>query len=286
MNNAMIEHRRAGVVGWPVSHSRSPVLHGYWLKKYGVQGSYERIGIAPENFTEAFRALGKNGLVGVNVTLPHKQTAAALCDELDKLAARLNAVNTVVITKQGRFIGSNTDGFGFIENLRQSAPEWSAAAGPAVILGAGGAARAVTAALLDAGAPLIRLFNRTRARAEAIARDLGPSITAGDWVMRAEGLRDAALLVNCSTLGMQGQPGLELPLEQLPLAALVNDIVYTPLQTDLLLRAKARGNRAVDGLGMLLHQARPGFNAWFGVMPEVDAGLREAILRDIEMQAI
>lgn len=268
---------RAGVIGWPVSHSRSPLAHNYWLKKYGIAGSYERIAIAPENFAVEFRALAANGFAGVNVTVPHKAAAFKLCDECDGVAARLGAVNTVVI-KGARFYGSNTDGFGFSENLRLGAPGWQATSGPAVILGAGGAARAVIAALCDAGAPLVRIFNRSRARAEAIARELGGPLEVDDWGQRADGLRGAALLVNCTTLGMRGQPELEITLDSLPATALVNDIVYTPLQTGLLTRARARGNRTVDGLGMLLHQARPGFNAWFGVMPEVDAGLRQAVL--------
>lgn len=274
---------RAGVAGWPVAHSRSPLVHGYWLRKYRIDGEYERIAIAPENFASEFRGLAVQGFAGLNVTVPHKQAAYELCDEVDALAMRLRAVNTVVIDSQGKFFGSNTDGFGFSENLRRGAPGWSAVTGPAVILGAGGAARAVIAALSDAGAPLIRVFNRNRARAEALARELGGAIEVGDWPDRARDLADANLLVNCTSLGMQGQPGLQIALDQLPLAAMVSDIVYTPLHTDLLLRAETRGNRIVDGLGMLLHQARPGFHAWFGVMPEVDAGLREAVLHDIAL---
>lgn len=271
----------AGVIGWPLTHTRSPVLHGYWLKKYSLAGSYARIAIAPENFAAEFRNLGRLGYVGVNVTIPYKESALRQCDELDANAARLGAVNTIVI-RNGRFYGSNTDGFGFMENLRNGAPDWSPGKGPAIILGAGGAARAVVAALQDAHVPLIKIFNRSRDRAQSIASDLGGDILAGDWKDRSEALLDANLLVNCSSLGMRDQPPLEIALDHLPVQALVNDIVYTPLQTDLLRAAQARGNRCVDGLGMLLHQARPGFAAWFGVMPEVDDALRNLLLADSE----
>lgn len=272
---------RAGIIGWPVTHSRSPMLHGYWLRKYGINGSYERIPIAPENFAADFRALGSRGYIGANVTIPHKQAAMNCCDELDSNAQRLGAVNTIVI-KDGCFYGSNTDGFGFMENLRQGAPDWKPHAGPAVIIGAGGAARAVIAALCDAGVKEIHLFNRTRARADQIAADLGGSIVTGDWSGLQHALSDCGLLVNCSSLGMAGQPPLEISLQALPPSAYVTDLVYTPLLTPLLIAAAARGNPTIDGLGMLLHQARPGFAAWFGIMPEVDETLRNLLLRDIE----
>lgn len=276
--------RRAGVVGWPISHSRSPILHGYWLKKYHISGSYEPIPIAPERFEEEFRALAAHGYAGVNVTVPHKAAAARLCDELDDNARRLGAVNTVVIGPNGHFSGSNSDGFGFMENIRQGAPEWLPQAGPAVVIGAGGAARAIVAALLDAGVPEVRLCNRTQARADTLAVEIGGAIKVRAWEERADLLCQAGLLVNCSSLGMVGQPPLEIDLSQLPVAALVTDIVYTPLQTDLLAQAAARGNRVVDGLGMLLHQARPGFAAWFGVQPEVDKQLRDLVLADIRSE--
>ncbi len=273
--------RRAGVVGWPLTHTRSPLMHNYWLRKYGVAGSYEAIPVAPQNFVSEFRALAGRGFLGVNVTIPHKQSAIACCDELDPAARRLGAVNTVVI-KNGRFLGSNTDGFGFMENLRVSAPGWKPQAGPALIIGAGGAARAVIAALLDAGVPEIRLFNRTSARAEQLANDLGGPLRVGDWPQRDSALQDIALLVNCSSLGMAGYPPLEISLAALPPACFVSDLVYTPLRTPLLAAAAARGNPTIDGLGMLLHQARPGFAAWFGIMPEVDDALRNLLLADIE----
>jgi shikimate dehydrogenase len=271
---------RAGIIGWPVNHSRSPILHGYWLRKYGLAGSYERIPIAPDNFKAAFRALSDQGFVGANVTIPYKQTAMACCDELDPIAKRLGAVNTVVIT-HGRYSGFNTDGFGFMENLRQNAPGWKPNAGPAVIIGAGGAARAVIAALSDAGVKEIRLFNRTLARARQLASDLGGPISPSDWGGLNSGLSGCHLLVNCSSLGMTGEPPLEISLHALPLAAFVYDLVYSPLRTPLLQAAAARGNPTIDGLGMLIHQARPGFAAWFGVMPEADDMVRNLLLADI-----
>ena len=284
--------RLAGVVGWPVGHSLSPRLHGFWLEHHGIDGAYLPLAVAPEHFETALRGLGEAGFRGVNVTIPHKRTALALCDEVAPLAARIGAVNTLVF-EDGRLKGSNTDAFGFLENLRQGAPagdppswdppSWDPTAGPALILGAGGAARAVAVALLDAGTPDLRLANRTAARAEALAQELGAQelggqVTAVPWARRGAALEDLALLVNTTSLGMAGEPPLELDLDPLPTGALVTDIVYAPLETDLLARARARGNPVVDGLGMLLHQARPGFEAWFGVAPEVTAELRAFVL--------
>ncbi len=273
--------RRAGVVGWPVAHSRSPLLHGYWLQKYHIAGSYEPIPIDIENFNAEFRALADRGFVGCNVTVPHKERALAACDAVDANARRIGAVNTVVIDAEGRFFGSNSDGFGFMENLRLSAPDWRVEDGPALLIGAGGAARAILAALCDAGAPEIRIVNRTRHNAEKLAADIGGPVQVYDWDRREQACADVNLVVNSSVLGMEGKAALDLSLDLLPVAALVNDIVYTPLQTALLRAAAARGNRTVDGLGMLLHQARPGFAAWFGVEPEVDATLRARLLADI-----
>ncbi len=269
--------RLAGVAGWPVGHSLSPRLHGFWLEQHGIDGAYLPLAVAPEHFETALRGLGDLGFRGVNVTIPHKRAALALCDEVAPLAARIGAVNTLVF-EDGRLKGSNTDAFGFLENLRQGAPAWDPAAGPALILGAGGAARAVAVALLDAGAPELRLANRTAARAEALAEELGGQVTAVPWAARGAALGDLALLANTTSLGMTGQPPLDLDLDPLPTSALVTDIVYVPLETDLLARARTRGNPAVDGLGMLLHQARPGFETWFGVAPEVTAELRAFVL--------
>ncbi len=274
--------RLAGVVGWPVGHSLSPRLHGFWLEHHGIDGAYLPLAVAPERFDSALRGLVDLGFRGLNVTIPHKQAALALCDEVAPLAARIGAVNTLVF-EDGRLKGSNTDAFGFLENLRQSAPAWNPAAGPALIVGAGGAARAVAVALLDAGAPELRLANRTASRAETLARELGAKelgglVTAVSWEGRSAALEDVALLANTTSLGMTGQPPLDLDLDPLPTDAVVTDIVYAPLETGLLARARARGNPVVDGLGMLLHQARPGFEAWFGVTPEVTAELRAFVL--------
>jgi shikimate dehydrogenase len=275
--------RLAGVIGWPVGHSRSPQLHGHWLARYNIDGAYVPMAVAPERLEAALRGLAALGFRGCNVTVPHKEAAMALVDELDPLARRIAAVNTIVLREDGGLFGTNTDGFGFLANLQAGSPGWSAARGPAVVIGAGGAARAVIVALIDAGAPEIRLANRTRARAEKLvaelgAAELGGPVTVVDWDDRAAALDGAALLVNATTEGMVGRRALDLTLDALPADALVNDIVYVPLETPLLAAARARGNPVVDGVGMLLHQARPGFEAWFGVAPVVDAALRAAVL--------
>ena len=271
---------RAGVIGWPVSHSRSPKLHGYWLKQYGIDGRYDAIAVRPEELAEFIRGLGPHGFRGCNVTIPHKEAALPLMDKVDGFARRIGAVNTVVITTAGRLHGSNTDGYGFLQNLAGAVPGFRADRGPAVVLGAGGAARAVVAALIDAGVPELRLLNRSLGRAEALAAALGGPIAVRPLAEAAAALAGAALLVNTTSLGMTGQPPLRLDLGLLPTDAVVNDIVYVPLTTPLLETAAARGNPVVDGLGMLLHQARPGFRAWFGVDPAVTPGLRAAVLAD------
>lgn len=273
--------RLAGVMGWPVGHSRSPKLHGFWLERYGIDGAYVPLAVEPAHIAEALRALPTLGFAGTNVTVPHKEAVLRLVDEVEPLARRIGAVNTVVVRPNGSLHGSNTDAFGFIEHLRDSVSGWSAAAGPAVVLGAGGAARAVCAALADAGAPEIRIVNRTRERAAAVAEAAGPMAQPVDWQERSEALAGAALLVNTTTLGMTGQPVLDIDLELLPSSAVVNDIVYVPLETPLLRTARERGHPVVDGLGMLLHQARPGFAAWFGVEPRVDDALRDFLLADL-----
>ncbi len=267
----------AGVIGWPVAHSRSPRLHGFWLEAYGIDGAYLPLAVKPEDFETVLRALPKMGFSGVNVTVPHKEAALACCDTVDDPARRIGAVNTIVVEPSGALHGSNTDAYGFIENLGAGVPD-----APAVLLGAGGAARAVAVALLDAGAPALRLVNRTHARAEALASDLADArISVGDWGDWTTCLAGAGLLVNGTSLGMEGQPPLEIALDALPADAVVNDIVYTPLETPLLANARRRGNRAVDGLGMLLHQARPGFAAWFGVDPAVTDELRDHVLESL-----
>ena len=270
--------RIAGVMGWPIAHSRSPRLHGFWLERYGIDGAYLPFPVRPEKLAEALRALPLLSLRGVNVTLPYKEAALAIVDRASEAARRIGAVNTVVVSDGGELEGSNTDGYGFLEHLKASVPAVQAAAGPAVLLGAGGAARAIGVSLLDAGVPQLRLANRTAHRAAALAEALGPRATLVDWTDRAAALSGASLLVNSSTLGMAGQPPLTLALDDLPPDAIVYDIVYVPLETPLLAAARARGNPCVDGLGMLLHQARPGFAAWFGVEPAVTPELRDFVL--------
>jgi len=269
----------AGVMGWPVGHSLSPLLHGYWLTTHAVDGAYVPLAVKPEDFTAAVRMLPKLGFAGANVTIPHKQAVLAAVDELDDVAVRIGAVNTIVVRRDGRLWGTNTDAYGFIENLKSKYPAWDPAAGPAVVIGAGGAARAIVVALLDAGVPSVRIANRSRARAETLARDLkAPNVEIRDWETRALALEDAMLLVNTTSLGMTGQPPLDLDLTHLPKAAAVYDIVYVPLETELLKAAKAAGHPVIDGIGMLLHQARPGFAAWFGIEPTVDQALTTYVL--------
>ncbi|CCG07550.1 shikimate dehydrogenase [Pararhodospirillum photometricum] len=270
--------RVAAVIGWPVSHSRSPRLHGTWLERHGIDGAYVPLAVRPEDAEAALRALPRLGFAGANVTVPHKETAFAVADILTERARRMGAVNTLVVQPDGRLLGDNTDGFGFLENLRQGCPAFDLPARPAVVLGAGGAARGVVAALLEAGCPEVRLLNRTEARAQALAQDLGGLVRVFPWTALPQALEGAGLLANATSLGMQGQPPLAVDLAGLDRSVLVTDLVYVPLETDLLARARANGNPVVDGLGMLLHQARPGFEAWFGVAPTVDEALRRAVL--------
>jgi shikimate dehydrogenase len=270
--------RKAGVMGWPIAHSRSPALHGWWLEQYGIDGAYVPMAVKPPDLGTALRALPLLGFAGCNLTIPHKEPAVALVDRVDAVAGRIGAVNTIVVATDGSLEGRNTDGYGFLANLRDGEPGWSARRGPAVLIGAGGAARAILVALLDDGAPEIRIVNRTAGRAAALAAEFGPRIVPIAWAERAAALAGAALLVNTTSQGMDGETALDLPLDALPRDALVNDAVYVPLETPLLQAARRRGNNIVDGLGMLLHQARPGFAAWFGVEPAVTPALRAAVL--------
>ena len=268
----------AGVLGWPVEHSLSPRLHGFWLAEHGIDGVMVPLPVRPEHFADALHALPKLGFVGASVTLPHKEAALKLADDVEPLARRIGAVNALIVRPDGTVFGRNTDAFGFMESLRHGAPGWRADAGAAVVLGAGGAARAVVAALLDAGVAEIRLVNRTAARAQELVRAMNGPVVARSWAERAQALDGAALLVNTTTLGMTGQPPLDLDLAALPAMATVADIVYVPLETPLLKAARARGLAAVDGLGMLLHQGRPAFAAWFGLEPKVTPALRAFVL--------
>lgn len=271
------EARLAGIMGWPVRHSRSPRLHGFWLEKYGVDGGYVPLPVHPDHLETALRALPVLGFAGCNLTIPHKEKALRIVDRVDPIARRIGAINTILVDADGTLEGRNTDGHGFLANILADG-RWQPKTGPAVVLGAGGAARAVLVALIDAGVPEIRLTNRTRDRAEALAQEFGPPIHVVDWAEREEALDGAALLVNTTSLGMIDKDRLDLRLDALPTHAVVNDIVYAPLETTLLADARARGLATVDGLGMLLHQAAPGFAAWFGVTPSVDAALRRHVL--------
>lgn len=273
--------RLAGIMGWPVAHSRSPALHNFWLVEHGIDGVYVPLPVRPEQLVQALRALAVLGFRGCNLTIPHKQSALSIVDRVEPLAQRIGAINTVIVAADNRLEGRNTDVYGFRENLRDCAPDWDPAAGPAVVLGAGGAARAVVAALLEAGVAEIRLVNRTLARAERLAEDLAArpaQISTQPWQARSAALQDAGLVVNTTSLGMVGEADLELDLSDLPSDAVVADIVYVPLETSLLAAARRRGHRTVDGLGMLLHQGRPGFEAWFGTPVRVSRELRAAVL--------
>jgi len=268
----------AGVLGHPVAHSRSPRVHRHWLRRYGLPGHYVPLDVVPDDLEEVLRAMPRMGFVGANVTIPHKETALRLCDLVTDRAALVGAVNTLIFREDGRIHGDNTDGYGFLASIRQTAPDWQPKAGPAVVFGAGGASRAVLVALLEAGVPEIRLANRSRPRAEALRSEFGARIKVHDWVKAGQTLEGAVTVVNATSLGMTGHTAFRVPLDALEPGALVTDLVYQPLETDLLAQARARGCITVDGLGMLLHQAVPGFERWFGHRPEVDAELREAVL--------
>ncbi|MDE0799937.1 MAG: shikimate dehydrogenase [Rhodospirillaceae bacterium] len=268
----------AGVMGWPISHSLSPRVHSYWLKENGLDGAYVPLPVSPDNLEHALRALPKLGFRGVNLTVPHKERALSFLDYVSDVAARIGAVNTVFVSQDGALSGTNTDAFGFLENLRRNAPQWNEARGPVVVLGAGGAARAVVAALLDLDVVEIRLLNRTKEKADALAESLGGPINIIDWSEREDALDGSTLLLNTTTLGMVGQPRLELSLAALTKMAVVYDLVYAPLETELLSTARSLGLSTVDGLGMLFYQAAPGFEGWFGVQPVVTDGLRDSVL--------
>ncbi len=268
----------AGVVGWPIKHSKSPALHGHWLKRYGLPGEYRRIALSPEEFESGLRKLAKKGFKGVNVTIPHKEAVLKLADSITDSAALIGAANTIHFHADGSIGADNTDGYGFIQNLRQSAPQWNPKTKPALVIGAGGAARAVVWALLNEGASTVRLANRTRIRAENLANHFGAKVEVVEWNDVSEAMDGAATLVNTTSLGMEGQPELRVHFDDAPLDALVTDIVYAPLITPFLAKAQARGLETVDGLGMLLHQAVPGFESWFEKKPEVDEDLRQAVL--------
>ena len=273
--------RRACVIGWPVEHSRSPLIHRYWLKQYGIDGAYEKEAVRPEDLARFLGSLEALGYAGANVTLPHKEAALRLAAVADEAARTIGAANTLWLDDGGRLNASNTDAYGFMTNLDAETPDWNDGGRPVVVLGAGGAARAILHGLLAEGARHILLANRTSGRAEALAGAFGPAVTVVDWRDRNRALAGCGLLVNATSLGMTGKDPLDLDLASLPPAAVVADIVYSPLETALLAAARARGNRTVDGLGMLLHQAVPGFERWFGVRPAVTPALRAHVAQSL-----
>jgi len=267
----------AGVMGWPVMHSRSPKLHSYWFERYGLAGTYVPLAIQPEGLEKALRALPALGFAGCNLTIPHKEQALRIVDHADARARRIGAISCVTVNADGSLTGTNNDWYGFLANLREAFPGWRADAGPAVVMGAGGASRAVVDALINEGAKEIRLINRTRARAESLAAALGGPVTVLGWDERHRALEGAALLVNTTSQGMVGNPPLDLSLDALPRTADVCDIIYIPGETPLLKAARERGNRTVNGLGMLLHQGRPAWRSWFDREVEVTTELRALI---------
>jgi shikimate dehydrogenase len=266
--------KRACVIGWPVEHSRSPLIHRYWLAQYGIDGAYEKVAVPPEELEEFLGSLFERGFTGANVTLPHKEAALRLADSADAAARAIGAANTLWFDDDAELQATNTDAHGFMTHLMGEAPHWNKSSRPITVLGAGGAARAILYGLLQAGAAKVRLMNRSRDRAEVLARSSDGVVEVIDWSQRNEALAGCGLLVNATSLGMTGKPPLDLNLAALPPDAIVADIVYSPLETPLLAAARARGNPSVDGLGMLMHQAVPGFQRWFGVRPEVSPELR------------
>ena len=268
----------AGVIGNPIGHSRSPLMHKHWLRRYGIRGDYVPLQVAEQDLESVIRTLPRMGFVGVNVTLPHKAAVMQFADHLSDRAILVGAANTLIFRDDGTIFADNTDGYGFMANIRQRAPDWDPKAGPAVMLGAGGAARAIIVALADAGVPQILLTNRTRAKSEALKSEFGQRIKVVDWVQAGNVMEDAGIVINTTSLGMIGQPDLRVPLDGLQPGTIVTDIVYAPLKTTLLQTAAAMGCVTVDGLGMLLHQGVPGFERWFGQRPEVDDALRAAVL--------
>lgn len=267
----------AGIIGMPVAHSRSPVLHNYWLNAHGIRGAYVPLAVAPERLKEALPGLVALGFRGCNVTMPHKQTAMALLHRVNDTARRIGAVNTIVVEEDGTLSGFNNDGNGFVQSLRDVKPDWRADAGPILLLGAGGSARAVVVALLENGATQIKIANRTAEKAQAIAKEFGPSVTSIAWADRNAAMAEPALLINCTDQGMIGKPALDVDLARLAPATLVADLIYTPLETPFLAQARERGCVTVNGLGLLLNQAKLAFKAWFSVLPDVTPELIKAV---------
>lgn len=272
----------AGVMGWPVAHSLSPRLHGFWLEHHGVDGAYIPMLVSPDDIETVIKILPKLGFRGANVTVPHKVSAHDVADELSPAARAIGAVNTLICRDDGSIYGDNTDGYGFIANLKAGAPSWDPSAGPALVLGAGGAARAIVWSLLDAGTHEVVLTNRTAEKSTAIANDMPGNVRVIPWDQRARAVNEVALIVNTTSLGMTDKPALEMNVMNASPSTVVTDIVYAPLETPLLRDASAAGCQTVDGLGMLLHQAVPGFEAWFGVHPDVTSALRDHVLSGLK----
>ncbi len=268
----------AGVIGNPIAHSRSPKLHKHWLATYGLKGDYVPLHVHEEDLETVLRTMHKMGFVGANVTIPHKVAALHIADQVSDRATLIGAANTLIFRKDGKIIADNTDGYGFIANLRQNAPGWDAAAGPALVFGAGGAARAVIVSLIEQGTTEIILTNRTRPKSEALRDEFGTRIHVVDWVQAGNHIDEAATVINTTSLGMVGQPEFRVPLDGLRPGTVVTDLVYAPLRTHLLQVAEDAGCVTVDGLGMLLHQGVPGFERWFGTRPEVNEATRAAVL--------
>lgn len=268
----------AGVIGSPIAHSKSPRLHGHWLRTNGIAGHYVPMEVAADDLEQVLRLMPKMGFVGCNITIPHKEKVIQFADQVTDRATLIGAANTLTFGADGKIIADNTDGYGFMENLRRGAPEWDPRAAPAAVLGAGGASRAVVSALLEAGVPQILISNRTRTRADQLREDFGPRLTVVDWVQAGNMFEDAGLVVNTTSLGMLGKPELRVPLDGINSRTVVTDLVYNPLKTHILQAAEQAGATVVDGLGMLLWQAVPGFERWFGQRPEVDDATRAAVL--------
>ena len=266
-----------GVMGWPVAHTRSPAIHNHWIAQYSLKGAYVQLPVQPQTLEAAIRGLPALGFAGCNITVPHKVNAMQLMDTLHPAARRVAAINTVVVQADGSLLGMNNDGYGYIQSLRDAQPDWRGDAGPALVMGAGGAARAIVVALLDEGVPEVRLCNRTQEKAQALKDAFGDRVTVVPWADRNSAMAGVRLLVNTTTQGMHGQPALDVALDDLPAEALVSDAIYIPLETPLLAAARQRGHQTVNGLGMLLNQARPAFQAWFGVQPELTPGLIAAV---------
>lgn len=270
--------RLSGIIGWPIDHSFSPTIHNYWISLHSINGAYVPFAVNPENFKQAIKSISSLGILGVNITVPFKELALYEMDELDSAAKEIGAVNTVIVKKNGCLFGKNTDGEGFISSLRYNEPSWKPSERPIVVLGAGGAARSIIFALKSAGAKEIRIVNRTIEKAEKLATSFGNTCVVFDWKNNKEILRDVGLFVNATSLGMKEKPYFDFSIDNLPKDALVNDIVYNPIETDLLRNAKKRGNKIVNGLDMLIYQAAPAFYEWFGIMPKADNKLRNILI--------